>query len=132
VIGNDTAITIGGMQGQFELNVRAAHRPQPAQSILPTTAVTVADTRVAHRGERTGRSIGSRCSRRGNRTQRDHRLRRSDEDRQEATARRRGDWRRSKMTEVHDVGSTCAPPQPETVKPMSLMRMDFAFRVPIR
>ena len=45
VIGNDTAITIGGMQGNFELNVRdPADRPQPARvDPLLTSAATVLD-----------------------------------------------------------------------------------------
>src|SRR3954466_9845248 len=36
VIGNDTAITIGGMQGQFELNVRV---PMIARNLLHSIAI---------------------------------------------------------------------------------------------
>ena len=40
VIGNDTAITIGGMQGQFELNVRI---PLIARNLLQSIAPAVGD-----------------------------------------------------------------------------------------
>ena len=42
VIGNDTAITIGGMQGQFELNVRI---PLIARNLLQSIAPAVGDRR---------------------------------------------------------------------------------------
>ncbi len=46
VIGNDTAITVGGMQGQFELNVRI---PLIARNLLSSIALlsTIADTFAA-------------------------------------------------------------------------------------
>ena len=40
VIGNDTAITIGGMQGQFELNVRI---PLIARNLLQSIHAAVVD-----------------------------------------------------------------------------------------
>ncbi len=43
VIGNDTAITIGGMQGQFELNVRI---PLIARNLLQSLRLLAATTRV--------------------------------------------------------------------------------------
>ena len=43
VIGNDTAITIGGMQGQFELNVRI---PLIARNLLQSLHLLTAATRV--------------------------------------------------------------------------------------
>jgi fumarate hydratase class II len=46
VIGNDTAITIGGMQGQFELNVRIpliARNLLSSIALLSTTAVAFAE-----------------------------------------------------------------------------------------
>jgi fumarate hydratase class II len=46
VIGNDTAITIGGMQGQFELNVRIpliARNLLQSIHLLSTTAVAFAE-----------------------------------------------------------------------------------------
>jgi fumarate hydratase class II len=43
VIGNDTAITIGGMQGQFELNVRI---PLIARNLLQSLRLLSATTRV--------------------------------------------------------------------------------------
>jgi fumarate hydratase class II len=43
VIGNDTAITIGGMQGQFELNVRI---PLIARNLLSSVHLLAATSRV--------------------------------------------------------------------------------------
>jgi fumarate hydratase class II len=46
VIGNDTAVTIGGMQGQFELNVRIpliARNVLQSIHLLSTTAVAFAE-----------------------------------------------------------------------------------------
>src|SRR3954462_7161303 len=43
VIGNDTAITIGGMQGQFELNVRV---PLMARNLLQSIALLSATARL--------------------------------------------------------------------------------------
>jgi fumarate hydratase, class II len=43
VIGNDTAITVGGMQGQFELNVRI---PLLARNLLQSLQVLSSTTRV--------------------------------------------------------------------------------------
>ena len=59
VIGNDTAITIGGMQGQFELNVRI---PLIARNLLQSIAPAGGDRRRVrrevrrrHRGQPAGR-----------------------------------------------------------------------------
>jgi fumarate hydratase class II len=47
VIGNDTAITIGGLQGQFELNVRI---PLIARNLLGSIGLlTSASTLLAHK-----------------------------------------------------------------------------------
>jgi fumarate hydratase class II len=43
VIGNDTAITIGGMQGQFELNVRI---PLIARNLLESLRLLTSTSRV--------------------------------------------------------------------------------------
>jgi fumarate hydratase class II len=43
VIGNDTAITVGGMQGQFELNVRI---PLIARNLLQSLSLLTSTTRV--------------------------------------------------------------------------------------
>jgi fumarate hydratase class II len=43
VIGNDTAITIGGLQGQFELNVRI---PLIARNLLQSLQLLAASARV--------------------------------------------------------------------------------------
>src|SRR3954471_20271456 len=43
VIGNDTAITIGGMQGQFELNVRV---PMIARNLLESIEILAAASRL--------------------------------------------------------------------------------------
>ena len=63
VIGNDTAITIGGMQGQFELNVRI---PLIARNLLQSIHLLVDDVgrlrrevRRRHRGQQ-GRREGAR------------------------------------------------------------------------
>ena len=58
VIGNDTAITIGGMQGQFELNVRIpliARNLLQSIHLLSTTAHRVRrEVRRRHRGQQGG------------------------------------------------------------------------------
>ena len=65
VIGNDTAITIGGMQGQFELNVRIpliARNLLGSIHLLSTTAVAFAEKCVDGievNREGTKRSAGS-------------------------------------------------------------------------
>jgi fumarate hydratase class II len=43
VIGNDTAITVGGLQGQFELNVRI---PLIARNLLQSLSLLAATARV--------------------------------------------------------------------------------------
>ena len=54
VIGNDTAITVGGLQGQFELNVRI---PLMARNLLQSIAL-LTQRRAAVRGEVRGRHRG--------------------------------------------------------------------------
>ena len=80
VIGNDTAITIGGMQGQFELNVRI---PLIARNLLQSihllTNTSDLFAREVHRRHR-GQPRGLRALRRGHARGRDraqpvHRLR---------------------------------------------------------
>ena len=67
VIGNDTAITIGGLQGNFELNVRV---PLIARNLLESIAAaggdrTDASPRSASRGSApTRRAASARPSRR--------------------------------------------------------------------
>ena len=70
VIGNDTAITIGGMQGQFELNVRI---PLIARNLLQSIHLLSTDVgrvrrevRRRHRGQQGGRQ-GARPRRRSRR-----------------------------------------------------------------
>ena len=46
VIGNDTAITIGGLQGQFELNVRI---PLIARNLLQSIALLSSASRAVRR-----------------------------------------------------------------------------------
>ena len=80
VIGNDTAITIGGMQGQFELNVRI---PLIARNLLesihllatPSRAVR-REVRRRHRGQPRGlRALRRGHARRRHRAEPVHRLR---------------------------------------------------------
>ncbi len=88
VIGNDTAITVGGMQGQFELNVRI---PLIARNLLQSLRLLSATTRVfaekcvdgiqANRAG-TDASAGAHARRR-HRAERRDRLRQGDRDRQE-------------------------------------------------
>ena len=88
VIGNDTAITIGGLQGQFELNVRI---PLIARNLLQSihllsTAVRRLrrEVRRRHRGQQGGhQALGRVDARGGHRAQRAHRLRQGRRDRQE-------------------------------------------------
>ena len=80
VIGNDTAITVGGMQGQFELNVRI---PLIARNLLQSLRLlSCADARVRrevrrrHPGQQgRHRRLGRRDARRRHRAQRRDRLR---------------------------------------------------------
>ena len=86
VIGNDTAITIGGMQGQFELNVRI---PLIARNLLQSIHLLHdlgrlrREVRRRHRGQQAARS--ARPSRRSPWPPRStaHRLRPGRDDRQE-------------------------------------------------
>ena len=88
VIGNDTAITIGGMQGQFELNVRI---PLIARNLLRSIHLLL-DRGDAVRGEvrrRASRPTSTGCeasaegdARRRHRAEPVHRLRQGGRDRQ--------------------------------------------------
>ena len=100
VIGNDTAITIGGMQGQFELNVRI---PLIARNLLGSIELLAAtadrvrrEVHRRHRAQQGGpQALGRVDARGGHGPQRAHRLRQGDGNRQEggrvgqAAARRR-------------------------------------------
>ena len=118
VIGNDTAITVGGLQGQFELNVRI---PLIARNLLQS--IHLLSTRVGrlrrevrrrHRGQQGGRqALGRVDARRGHRAQRAHRLRQGRDDRQEgvgvrahAARRRARGGRRARA--LRPRSSTCA------------------------
>ena len=114
VIGNDTAVTIGGMQGQFELNVRV---PLIARNVLQSihllaTASTALAEKVRRRRRRQqgrDRPLGRRDARRRDRPQRAHRLRQGDDDRPEgvevrahaARRRARGGRRRRALRPRH-------------------------------
>ena len=63
VIGNDTAITIGGLQGQFELNVRipliARNLLQSIHLLTTASDAVRGEVRRGHRGEPRGlRALG--------------------------------------------------------------------------
>ena len=87
VIGNDTAITIGGMQGNFELNVRV---PLIARNLLESIRLLAATARDLRRevrrrdpGQRGGLPpLGRGDPGRGHGAQPLHRLRQGDRDRQ--------------------------------------------------
>ena len=67
VIGNDTAITVGGLQGQFELNVRipliARNLLQSIHLLSTASAAVRREVRRRHRGQQGGRA-SARPSRR--------------------------------------------------------------------
>ena len=87
VIGNDTAITIGGMQGQFELNVRI---PLIARNLLGSIHLLTQrldavrrEVRRRHRGQPRGlQALGRVDAGRGDRAEPAHRLRPGGRDRQ--------------------------------------------------
>ena len=87
VIGNDTAITIGGMQGNFELNVRV---PLIARNLLESIRLLAATARIfaekcvdGHPGQRGGLPpLGGVDAGRRHRAQPLHRLRPGGRDRQ--------------------------------------------------
>ena len=87
VIGNDTAITIGGMQGQFELNVRI---PLIARNLLQSIELlSNASTLLAEKcvdgiepNQEGLRALGRGHARRRHRAQPVHRLRQGGRDRQ--------------------------------------------------
>ncbi len=88
VIGNDTAITVGGLQGQFELNVRI---PLIARNLLQSehllaAAATALSREVRRRDQgqqRRHRRLGGSDAGGRDRAQRRDRLRQGDRDRQE-------------------------------------------------
>ena len=92
VIGNDTAITIGGMQGKFELNVRI---PLIARNLLQSIHLldqreraVRREVRRRHRGQPRGlRALGGGHARGRHRAQPVHRLRQGGGDRQGGAAR---------------------------------------------
>ena len=87
VIGNDTAITVGGLQGQFELNVRI---PLMARNLLQSIHLLSTDERAVRREVRRGdrgqprglRALGRGHARRRHRAEPVHRLRQGGGDRQ--------------------------------------------------
>ena len=87
VIGNDTAITIGGLQGQFELNVRI---PLIARNLLQSIALLSSsstpvrrEVRRRHRAQPAGpRGLGRGHARRRHGAEPVHRLRQGRRDRQ--------------------------------------------------
>ena len=95
VIGNDTAITVGGLQGQFELNVRIpliARNLLQSIHLLSTTSALFAEKCVdGHRGQPRGlRALRGGHARRRDRAEPVHRLRQGGGHRQgrvEAAAR---------------------------------------------
>ncbi len=110
VIGNDTAITVGGLQGQFELNVRIpliARNLLQSLRLLTSTATVFAEKCVD--GIQVNRAGTARLGRRDaggrDRPERRDRLRQGDRDRQEgdrlrapaARGRARGGRRREAL-----------------------------------
>ena len=88
VIGNDTAITVGGMQGQFELNVRIpliARNLLQSIHLLSTASAAFAEKCVdgIEVNKEGTEALGRLDARRGHRAQRAHRLRQGRDDRQE-------------------------------------------------
>ena len=87
VIGNDTAITIGGLEGNFELNVRV---PLIARNLLQSIGLLAATARIfadevrrRDSGQRRGcKALGRVDARRGDRAQPRDRLRQGGRDRQ--------------------------------------------------
>ena len=80
VIGNDTAITVGGLQGQFELNVRipliARNLLQSIHLLSTASAAVRREVRRRHRGQQGGhQALGRVDARRGHRAEPAHRLR---------------------------------------------------------
>ena len=98
VIGNDTAITFAGSQGNFELNVRI---PLIARNLLESIQLLAAkcapvrrEVRRGHRGQPRGlRPLGRGDARRGHRAQPLHRLRQGGRDRQGRRLARAGTLR---------------------------------------
>ena len=87
VIGNDTAITIGGMQGHFELNVRipliARNLLQSIDLLSATARAVRREVRRRDRGQPRGlRGLRGGHARRRHRAQPVHRLRQGGRDRQ--------------------------------------------------
>ena len=94
VIGNDTAITIGGLQGQFELNVRI---PLIARNLLQSIALLSSASRAVRREVRRRdraqpagpRGLGRGHAGRRHRAEPVHRLRQGRRDRQGGRGLRR-------------------------------------------
>ena len=114
VIGNDTAVTIGGMQGQFELNVRVPLIARNVLAVDPPARDGLDRARREGRRRRRrqqgrDRPLGRRDARRRDRPQRAHRLRQGDDDRPEgvevrahaARRRARGGRRRRALRPRH-------------------------------
>ena len=101
VIGNDTAITIGGLEGNFELNVRV---PLIARNLLESIRLLAATARIfaekcverdpGQRGR--ARALGRVDAGRGDRAEPLHRLRQGSRDRQGGRRARAGCCARSR------------------------------------
>ena len=115
VIGNDTAITIGGLQGNFELNVRipliARNLLQSIHLLTTTQRAVRRALRRGHRGEpRRLRALVAVDARRGHGAQPIHRLRQGGGDREGSgglgtdAARRRARARRRRGDLRHGDG----------------------------
>ena len=128
VIGNDTAITIGGMQGQFELNVRI---PLIARNLLQSLATSVRrharvsprSASTASKSTRPGPTASAGSDARGRHSaERRHRLRQGRRDRQQgdrqrasaARGRSRGGRRRQALRR-NDRPASYRSGQPEVV-----------------
>ena len=103
VIGNDTAITVGGLQGQFELNVRiplmARNLLQSIQILLERVGAARREVRRRHRGQPRGlRALGRGHAGRGHGAEPVHRLRPGGGDRQGRVEVRAGRCARSRAS----------------------------------
>ena len=134
VIGNDTAITVGGLQGQFELNVRI---PLIARNLLQSIALLDVHERAV-RGEvrrrdrgqpRRLRGVRRGHARRRHRAQPVHRLRQGLRDRQGRRRRAAARCARSRASTASTrrrstPRSTCARSRPDRPRRMTAVGTD--------
>ncbi len=140
VIGNDAAITIAGLEGNFELNVRVpADRPQPAR-VDPAAGRDLADLRREVRrrdqGQRGGvQALGGVDARRRDGAESGDRLRQGGRDRQGSRrvrpdaqggrareGRRRGDLRQGDGPPQDGPGEPSLAARPNFVPPLRTVR----------